>query len=664
MSVFKLKSDFRPQGDQPEAIRQLSDGLTRDDKFQTLLGVTGSGKTFTMANVIADYGKPALIISHNKTLAAQLYGEMKGFFPHNAVEFFISYYDYYQPEAYIPSSDTFIEKDTSINEDIDRLRLRATSSLLERDDVIIVASVSCIYGLGSPDDYKDMHVFLEVGQNIERDKLIKNLIDIHYSRNDIEFSRGHFRVRGDVLEIHPAYDDQAVRIEMFGDEIERISIVNLVDGSVIEGKEKQAIYPARHFVTKEDNLIKAIDFIEEELSGQLSCFRDNGKLLEAQRIESRTNYDIEMMREIGFCSGIENYSRHLSGRKPGQPPYTLMEYFPPDFLTIIDESHQTIPQIRGMYKGDRSRKETLVDHGFRLPSALDNRPLFFEEFEDRLNKTIFVSATPADYELEKSGGVIVEQIIRPTGLIDPIITIKPIATQVDDLIAQIRKVTSRNERVLVTTLTKRMAEDLTDYLSNLGIRVRYLHSEIIAIDRVEILRDLRLAEFDVLVGINLLREGLDLPEVSLVAILDADKEGFLRSARSLIQTAGRAARNRAGEVILYADIITDSIKKAVSETGRRRKIQEEYNRKHGIEPKTIYKSRDEIIKATSFADAKTVMPEKTADEEIDAVLMLEYEERLRALERLMKKAAKDLNFEKAAELRDELAKFRKAVGKK
>ena len=663
MSVFNLKSDFQPQGDQPEAIRQLTEGLNRGDRFQTLLGVTGSGKTFTMANVIADYAKPTLIISHNKTLAAQLYGEFKGFFPDNAVEFFISYYDYYQPEAYIPSSDTFIEKDTSVNDDIDRLRLRATSSLLEREDVIIVASVSCIYGLGSPEDYKNMLVFLEVGQSLERDKLLKNLIDIHYTRNDIEFSRGHFRVRGDVIEIHPAYEDYAVRVQMFGDEIERISIINIVDGAVLEEKKKQAIYPARHFVTREDKLIRAIDAIEIEAAQQLGYFRDNGKLLEAQRLESRTNYDIEMMREIGFCSGIENYSRHLSSREPGQPPYTLMEFFPDDFLVIIDESHQTIPQVRGMYKGDRSRKETLVEHGFRLPSALDNRPLFFEEFESRLKKTIFVSATPADYELEKCGGVVVEQIIRPTGLIDPIITIRPIKTQVDDLIAQIRKVTARNERVLVTTLTKRMAEDLTEYLSNLGIKVRYLHSEIDAIDRVEILRALRLAEFDVLVGINLLREGLDLPEVSLVAILDADKEGFLRSARSLIQTAGRAARNKAGEVILYADVLTDSIKKAVDETGRRRKIQEEYNKEHGIDPQTITKSRDEIIKATSFADAKSAVPEKSAYQEIDAVARLEYEDRMRALERMMRKAAKEMQFEKAAELRDEITRLRKVVGK-
>ncbi len=664
MAEFKLHSSYKPGGDQPEAIRQLTEGLDRGDKYQTLLGVTGSGKTFTMANVIADYGRPTLIISHNKTLAAQLYGEFKGFFPENAVEFFISYYDYYQPEAYIPGSDVYIEKDTSINEDIDRLRLRATSSLLERDDAIIVASVSCIYGLGSPDDYKDMLVFLESGQSIERDKLLKNLIDIHYSRNDIEFGRGHFRVRGDVVEIHPAYGDEAVRVQLSGEEIEKISIINIVDGSVLAEKDKHAIYPARHFVTRQEKLIGAIDLIETELAGRLKFFRDNGKLLEAQRLESRAKYDIEMMQEIGYCSGIENYSRHLSGRKPGESPYTLIDFFPSDFLTIIDESHQTIPQIRGMYRGDRSRKETLVEYGFRLPSALDNRPLFFEEFETRLHQAIFVSATPAEYELEKSKGVLVEQIIRPTGLVDPVITIKPVASQVDDLIGRIREVSGRGERILVTTLTKRMAEDLTDYLNNLGIKVRYLHSEIDAIDRVEILRDLRLAEFDVLVGINLLREGLDLPEVSLVAILDADKEGFLRSERSLIQTAGRAARNKAGEVILYADDITNSIKKAVSETDRRRKIQIKYNQKHGIEPETIIKSRAEILKTTSFADSKTAIPERAAPEEIEAVARLEYEERIRALQRLMKKAAKELQFEKATELRDEISRLRKSVGKK
>jgi excinuclease ABC subunit B len=664
MALFKLQSTFQPQGDQPQAIVQLTEGLKRGDKFQTLLGVTGSGKTFTMANVIANYGKPTLIMSHNKTLAAQLYGELKGFFPENAVEFFISYYDYYQPEAYIPQSDTFIEKDTSVNDDIDRLRLRATSSLLEREDVVIVASVSCIYGLGSPIDYKKMLVFLEKGKPYERDQLLHDLIDIHYVRNDIEFGRGHFRVRGDVVEVHPAYEEEAVRIEFFGDEIERVTIVNLVDGHVIAHKDKHAIYPARHFVTEPENLMRAVKEIEAELEERLTFLKSNGKLLEAQRLEMRTRYDIEMMREIGFCSGIENYSRHIAGRKAGDPPYTLFDYFPKEFLTIIDESHQSIPQVRGMFHGDRSRKETLVEYGFRLPSALDNRPLYFDEFEQRLHQVVFTSATPADYELERSGGVVVEQIIRPTGLIDPKIIVKPIATQIDDLLEQIKQKTARGERVLVTTLTKRMSEDLTDYLQNLGIRARYLHSEIDAIDRVEILRDLRLAEFDVLIGINLLREGLDLPEVSLVAILDADKEGFLRSERSLIQTAGRAARNNAGEVILYADAVTDSMRKAIDETERRRKIQMEYNEKHGITPETITKTREEIIRVTSFADAKTVIPEASAEEEIDAVAKLEYEDRIKALDRMMKQAAKDMQFEKAAELRDEISRLRKVVGKK
>jgi excinuclease ABC subunit B len=663
MGQFKLHSTFKPEGDQPQAILQLTEGLKRGDKFQTLLGVTGSGKTFTMANVIANYGKPALIMSHNKTLAAQLYGELKGFFPENAVEFFISYYDYYQPEAYIPQSDIFIEKDTSVNDDIDRLRLRATSSLLEREDVVIVASVSCIYGLGSPQDYKEMLVMLEVGKHYERDRLLHDLIEIHYVRNDIDFGRGHFRVRGDVVEVHPAYEEEAVRIEFFGDDIERITIVNLVDGHVISQKDKHAIYPARHFVTEPENLMRAVKNIETELEERLIFLKSNGKLLEAQRLEMRTKYDLEMMREIGFCSGIENYSRHLSGRKAGDAPYTLFDYFPKEFLTIIDESHQSVPQVRGMYHGDRNRKGTLVEYGFRLPSALDNRPLYFEEFETRLHQVIFTSATPADYELERSGGVVVEQIIRPTGLIDPKITVKPIATQIDDLIEQIKQKTARGERVLVTTLTKRMSEDLTDYLQNLGIKARYLHSEIDAIDRVEILRDLRLAEFDVLIGINLLREGLDLPEVSLVAILDADKEGFLRSERSLIQTAGRAARNNAGEVILYADAITDSMRKAIDETERRRKIQMAYNEEHGITPETIIKSREEIIRVTSFADAKTVMPESSADEEIDAVSKLEYEDRIKALERMMKQAAKDMQFEKAAELRDEISRLRKVVRK-
>jgi len=662
---FKLISDYKPDGDQPRAIKQLVEGLKNNKKFQTLLGVTGSGKTFTVANVVEQIGMPTLVMSHNKTLAAQLYGELKAFFPENAVEFFISYYDYYQPEAYIPSSDTYIEKDTSINDDIDRLRLRATSSLLERKDVIIVASVSCIYGLGSPDDYKEMMVFLETGHDYPRDQLLRELIDIQYTRNDIEFGRGSFRVRGDVVEIHPAYDDIGVRVDYFGDEIEKITLVNLVDGHVIEQKDRQTIYPARHFVTERFNIMRSIKSIEEELEERLEYFRKNGKLLEAQRLATRTRYDIEMLKEIGYCSGIENYARHLTGRAPGQKPYTLFDFFPDDYLLVIDESHQTIPQIRAMFKGDRSRKEILVEHGFRLPSALDNRPYFFEEFEEKINQAIFISATPADYEIEKSGGVVIEQIIRPTGLVDPEIEVRPLETQVDDLIKEIRRVISEKGRVLVTTLTKRMAEDLTDYLANLGIKVRYLHSEIDAIDRVEILRDLRLAQFDVLVGINLLREGLDLPEVSLVAILDADKEGFLRSERSLIQTSGRAARNKAGLVILYADRITDSMRKAIDETNRRRTKQLEYNKAHGIEPKTIYKSRDEILRATAFADSKTsVAPELSIEQEIDAVAKLEIEDRLAQLMRMMNKAAKNLEFEKAAMLRDEINKLKQSIRKR
>ena len=661
---FKLVADYRPSGDQPRAIDELLGGFARGKRFQTLLGVTGSGKTFTIANVIAKMGRPTLVISHNKTLAAQLYGELKGFFPENAVEFFISYYDYYQPEAYIPSTDTYIEKDTSINDDIDRLRLRATSSLLERDDVVIVASVSCIYGLGSPEDYKDMMVFLQKGQAYPRDKLLRDLIKIQYNRNDIDFSRGNFRVRGDVVEVHPAYDDVAVRIDYFGDEIERLTLVNLVDGHVLEEKERQTIYPARHFVTEAYKIERAIKGIEEELEDRLEFFRKNGKLLEAQRLATRTKYDIEMLQEIGYCTGIENYSRHLSGREAGQKPYTLFDFFPKDFLLIVDESHQTIPQVRGMYHGDRTRKQTLVEYGFRLPSALDNRPYFFDEFENAINRAIFISATPAEYEVAKSGGEVVEQIIRPTGLIDPAIEVRPLETQVDDLIGEIKNATASGNRVLVTTLTKRMAEDLTDYLANLGIKVRYLHSEIDAIDRVEILRDLRLAQFEALVGINLLREGLDLPEVSLVAILDADKEGFLRSDRSLIQTAGRAARNKAGKVILYADKITDSMARAIEETNRRRNLQIEYNKEHGIEPQTIYKSRDEILKTTAFADSKTAPPEKSIHEELDAVARLEAEEKMVQLMRMMNKAARQLEFEKAALIRDEISKLKKTIQKK
>jgi len=662
MAEFKLISDYKPKGDQPKAIAELTQGMKQGKKYHTLLGVTGSGKTFTMANVIANAGKPTIVISHNKTLAAQLYGELKGFFPHNSVEFFISYYDYYQPEAYVPASDTYIEKDTSINDDIDRLRLRATSSLLERDDVVIVASVSCIYGIGSPKDWKELLLFLEVGQEKERDKILKELIDIHYSRNDIEFARGTFRVRGDTIEIHPAYEETAIRIELFGDTIEKISRIDTLKGEILEEKRKVAIYPAKHFVTTYPRLEKAIKDIEKELEERLSYFRSQDKLLEAQRLESRTRFDIEMMREIGYCTGIENYSRHLSGRAPGERPYVLLDFFPKDFLMIIDESHQTVPQIRGMYAGDRSRKEVLVEYGFRLPSALDNRPLFFEEFESLIDQVIFVSATPAEFELKRCKGVIVEQVIRPTGLVDPKITLKPSSNQVDDLLEEIRIRAQSKERVLVTTLTKRMAEDLADFLAQMDVKVRYLHSEIDAIDRVEILRDLRLAEFDVLVGINLLREGLDLPEVSLVAILDADREGFLRSETSLIQIAGRAARNKAGEVIMYADEITESMRKALEETNRRRRLQEEYNKKHGITPESIYKSREEILKTTAFADSRTASPER--EEKLDFLERLSLEDKIRELQRAMKKAASNLEFEKAAFLRDELSRLLEKGGKR
>jgi excinuclease ABC subunit B len=657
MAGFELISTYRPTGDQPAAIAGLTEGLKQGQKFQTLLGVTGSGKTFTMANVIKAYGRPTLIISHNKTLAAQLYGEFKSYFPNNAVEFFISYYDYYQPEAYIPVTDTYIEKDTSINDDIDRLRLRATASLLQRRDVVIVASVSCIYGIGSPQTYKDQMVFMKTGQKRDRDDLLRDLIKIHYSRNDIDFSRGTFRVRGDTIEIFPAYDLEPYRVEFFGDEIEKIVEIDHVNGKAKQEHPVLAIYPAKHFITSPDELEKAIANIEKELDERLGELRGANKLLEAQRLESRTNFDIEMMREIGYCSGIENYSRHLSGRAPGEPPYTLMDFFPDDFLLIIDESHQTIPQIRGMYAGDRSRKKVLVEYGFRLPSALDNRPLVFTEFEEHIAKCIFISATPDDYELEKSGGVVTEQIIRPTGLVDPEIVVKPLATQVDDLIEEIRKRTANKERVLVTTLTKRMAEDLTDYLKTLNIRIRYLHSEIDAIDRVEIIRDLRLAEFDVLVGINLLREGLDLPEVSLVAILDADKEGFLRSEKSLIQTAGRAARNIFGQVILYADRITGSMQRAINETNRRRHKQLEYNDKHNITPATIFKTREEIMRATAFADSKTKEEEQVLLPEF--FKHLEMSAKVDFLKQSMKRAADNLEFEEATFYRDKLRELEK-----
>ncbi len=666
MAKFELVTDMEPKGDQPKAIQQLTEGILQGKKFQTLLGVTGSGKTFTMAHVIANVGKPTIVISHNKTLAAQLYGELKGFFPKNAVEYFISYYDYYQPEAYVPATDLYIEKDASINEEIDRLRLKATSALLSRDDVIIVSSVSCIYGLGSPEDWRELLVFLHVGQRIDRDEILRQLVDIHYQRNDYDFKRGTFRVRGDIIEVIPASEKEAVRIELWGDEIERISYVDALTGEVLRDVERVAIYPAKHYVTSYPRLQKAIEEIKKELEERLEYFRSQGKLLEAQRLEMRTLYDIEMMQELGYCPGIENYSRYLSGRKPGERPYTLLDYFPKDYLMIIDESHVTIPQIQGMYHGDRSRKETLVEYGFRLPSALDNRPLNFEEFESLINQCIFVSATPGEYEIRKSGGVVVEQIIRPTGLVDPEIVVKPTKGQIDDLIAEIRERVARGERVLVTTLTKRMAEELTDYLAGVGIRVRYLHSEIDALDRVEILRDLRLAEFDVLVGINLLREGLDLPEVSLVAVLDADKEGYLRSETALIQVAGRAARNAAGKVIFYADTITKSMQRAIEETERRRKIQMEYNRKHGITPKTIVKSVDQVLGATRVADAKAQKwgdrKRAAAREEIRRrwrkLSPLEREDFLEDLEREMLQAADNLEFERAAELRDLIAELR------
>ena len=656
---FHLKSNLTPKGDQPRAIDELVAGLVRGERCQTLLGVTGSGKTFTMANVIARFGKPTLVISHNKTLAAQLYAEFKGYFPDNAVEFFISYYDYYQPEAYVPATDTYIEKDTAINDDIDRLRLRATNSLLERDDVIIVASVSCIYGIGSPAEYKEQLIQLKRGSQIPRDELLRRLIDIHYARNDFDFSRGNFRVRGDTIELVPAYAEHGIRIELFGDEIERLSTLDPVTGKVTGELERIAIYPARHFVTSLPRLKMAIKAIEEELVDRLVTLRKQELLLEAQRLESRTRYDIEMLREIGYCSGVENYSRHLSGRKPGERPFCLIDFFPDGLLTIVDESHQSLPQIRGMYAGDRSRKEMLVNHGFRLPSALDNRPLVFDEFMSIVNQMVFVSATPADLELELSGGSVVEQIIRPTGLVDPEIIIRPLDKQVDDLLEEIRRQVARGDRTLVTTLTKRMSEDLSEYLARMGIRVRYLHSEIDAIDRVELLRELRLAEFDVLVGINLLREGLDIPEVSLVAILDADKEGFLRSDKALIQVSGRAARHEKGRVIFYADKTTDSMQRAIDETNRRRNLQIAYNKKHGITPRSIVKTREEIVAATTFADSRA--KEDPADTSVikpEGIELLPIADQIDFLLQAMKKSAKNLEFERAGRIRDEIKELK------
>ena len=655
---FDLQAPFQPAGDQPKAIAELASGLDRGDRFQTLLGVTGSGKTMTVANVIKHHGRPALVLSHNKTLAAQLYGELKSFFPHNAVEYFISYYDYYQPEAYVPSSDTYIEKDASINEDIDRLRLRATSSLMERDDVIIVATVSAIYGLGDPIAYREQMVTLLRGQRIARDDILRSLVRIQYSRNDVSFERGTFRVRGDTVEIFPAYEEQGVRVEMWGDEIERISKINVLTGETIASLERAAIYPAKHFVTQRPTLERAVKVIRAELGDRLTDLRAAGKLLEAQRLESRTNFDIEMMLEIGTCAGIENYSRHLAARAEGERPAVLFDYFPDDFLVVVDESHVTLPQIGGMFNGDRARKLTLVEYGFRLPSALDNRPLMFDEFLSLTPRAIFVSATPAELELRLSEGVVVEQIIRPTGLVDPEIEVRPVRGQVDDLLNEIRLRERRGERVLVTTLTKRMAEDLSDYLQQVGVRVRYMHSDIDAIERMEILRGLRLGEFDVLVGINLLREGLDLPEVSLVAILDADQEGFLRSDRSLIQTVGRAARHVHGRAIFYADRMTGSMQRCIEETTRRRELQTRFNLEHDITPTTIAKSVDQVRFITRVADARAEKPEKRVAEPARGYSVMEVESLEKMLEEQMQEAAAAMDFELAAQLRDQLFEVR------
>lgn len=644
--MFKLVSDYKPTGDQPKAIEYLSKGIEEGKKFQTLLGVTGSGKTFTMANIIQQVQKPTLVLAHNKTLAGQLYSEFKEFFPENNVEYFVSYYDYYQPESYIPSSDTYIEKDSSINDEIDKLRHSATLSLFETKDVIIVASVSCIYGLGDPVDYQEMMLSLRVGMNKSRDTVLKKLINMQYTRNEIDFKRGTFRAKGDIVEIYPSdQSESAVRVEFWGDEIEKITEINPLTGKPIGNRKHILISPASHYVTTKDKMERALVTIEKEMEERVKYFKSKNKLIEAQRIEERTNFDMEMMRETGFCSGIENYSRHISGRAEGSPPYTLFDYFPDDFLLLIDESHATIPQVRAMYNGDRARKESLVNYGFRLPSAFDNRPLMFKEFEDRMNQVIFVSATPADYEKEHSKDNVIEQIIRPTGLLDPKIEVKPVTNQIDDLLEQIRIRVERKERVLVTTLTKKMAEDLTQYLKGLDIKVNYMHSETKALERMEIIRNLRLGEFDVLVGINLLREGLDIPEVSLVAILDADKEGFLRSERSLIQTIGRAARNTNGTVIMYADELTDSMEKAISETNRRRNIQEQYNKEHGITPKTIQKSIRENI---SMVSAEDIGVEFKLEKEEDI------KEVITKLTDEMLKYATDMEFEKAAEIRDKI----------
>ena len=652
---FEIKSAFKPTGDQPEAIKQIVTSINNDEKFQTLLGVTGSGKTFTMANIIREVKKPTLILAHNKTLAAQLYSEFKEFFPNNAVEYFVSYYDYYQPEAYVASSDTYIEKDASINDEIDKLRHSATASILERDDVIVVSSVSCIYGIGDPDDYKKLMLSIRTGMEIDRDTLIRKLVDIQYERNDINFVRGTFRVRGDILELFPASDDEkAIRIEFFGDEIDRIVEIDYITGKILGTRNHIAVFPASHYVTTPEKVAHAVEAIEKELAERVQYFKDNDKLLEAQRIEQRTKYDIEMLNEIGTCQGIENYSRHITGREEGEKPYTLMSFFPEDFLLIVDESHVTIPQVRGMYAGGRSRKKSLIDNGFRLPSAYDNRPLNFTEFEENINQVLFVSATPGPYEIEHSTTV-AEQIIRPTGLLDPIIEVRPIENQIDNLVGEINKVVEKNERVLITTLTKKMSEDLTNYLKEIGMKVKYLHSDIDTLERTEIIRDLRLGKFDVLVGINLLREGLDIPEVSLVAILDADKEGFLRSETSLIQTVGRAARNAEGRVIMYADKITRSMAATIEETKRRREIQSKYNEENGIVPKTIVKEVRDSIETLKPADEEVVFGIAESEDEY------EVQNNIETLQKEMMEAAQNLQFERAAQLRDKIKELEERI---
>ena len=655
MDQFKLVAPYQMMGDQPKAVKQLVAGIKEGKKHQTLLGVTGSGKTFTIANVIEQVQKPTLVISHNKTLAAQLHGEFKEFFPDNAVEYFVSYYDYYQPEAYVPSTDTYIEKDSDINDEIEKLRHSATAALAERKDVIIVASVSCIYGLGSPVDYENQVLSLRPGMEKNRQDILRKLVDIQYTRNDLGFERGTFRVRGDIVDIFPAGAEHAVRVELFGDEIEVIKEINPVTGEIVGIRNHVSIFPASHYVTSKENMERAIVSIEEELEERVRWFKDRGKLIEAQRIEQRTRYDLEMLREIGSCKGIENYSRHINGLPAGQRPYTLIDYFPDDFLLVVDESHVMLPQVRGMFAGDRSRKQSLVEYGFRMPSALDNRPLQFEEFEKMVNQAVYISATPAAYEKEHSGGICAEQVIRPTGLLDPEIELRNTEGQIDDLIGEINKVTEKGERVLVTTLTKKMSESLTDYLKNVGIRVRYLHSEIDTLERMEILRDLRLGEFDVLVGINLLREGLDIPEVSLVAILDADKQGFLRTETSLIQTIGRAARNAHGRVIMYCDGISDAMKAAISETNRRRAIQQAYNEEHGITPKTIEKSVRQVIEATRAATEADEYYEGKSPLELTRKELGDY---VKQLEKEMKEAARELQFERAAMLRDRMMEFK------